>query len=83
LIVLLYMYSGKLTLAGCTFDEFESLAVAPRRRWRIFQPPLRGLHQRQRYSAYFRRPCREQALGGMLGAMARIALLRLATPPNG
>jgi hypothetical protein len=30
-----------------------------------------------------RRPCRGQTCGGMLGAMARIAPARPATPPNG
>jgi hypothetical protein len=30
-----------------------------------------------------RRPCRGQTLGFMLGALARVAPARLATPPNG
>jgi hypothetical protein len=37
----LYLSSGKLFSWRCTFSEFESLAVASWRRWRMFQELLR------------------------------------------
>jgi hypothetical protein len=36
----------------------------------------------QNLAVVFQRPCREQAFGGMLGAMARIASAQPVTSPN-
>jgi hypothetical protein len=50
----------------------------------MFQPLLRHLRLRhQNFGAGLRRPFRGRAFGGMLGATARNAPARLATPPNG
>jgi hypothetical protein len=57
-----------------TFGEFELLALPSRRarhRWQIFEPPCAC---GKNLFVGLERPCRRQACGGMLGAMAQAAL---------
>ena len=66
---------------GCTFGEFESLAVASWRRWRMFLELLRCLRLRHNiFGEGIRRPCWGNTCGGVLRAMARIASAWFATP---
>ena len=52
----------------CTLGEFESLAIASRRRWRIFQEVLRRLRLRQKNST--------RASDGPAGGSRVVACLR-------
>jgi hypothetical protein len=87
------MITGFICTVACwpsrryTSGEFESLAVASRRarhRWRMFELLLRRLRLRQKkVGVGLLRPYRGQTCCVMRGAMARIAPVRPATPPNG
>jgi hypothetical protein len=80
----LYLYSGKVTLAAIYLRRVRVIC-------RSFAPALTHVSTTVTPSApaakYFDvglwRPCRDQTCVGVLGAMARIALARPATPPNG
>jgi hypothetical protein len=81
-----YLYSGKLALAAMYLRRVQVIgrcfaASAPplTQLQTVVTPPAPAV---QNLGASLRRPCRGQTPGGVLRAMARIAPVKPATPPN-